>query len=258
MDELEFRQRIEADPHNLDEEALAAARENPEFQGILEQCLEFDSQLQAVLGSEAAPAALKDRLLGLPDQASTEAASSEEINDDFKNPLSQYLAMAASFILAVGAGFYLTLDSGPTIAEEAMGNQVIAHLYHENAQMEAINAGTLDRNFAIAAINSVMANSGSQFVSESFLTDMPVRYANPCPISETFNSAHLILQSSQGALNVITIDSSPVRQEFLIEDERFTGIVIPMRGGNLILVGEKNQNIEDYRSVLENEVEWVI
>jgi hypothetical protein len=155
-------------------------------------------------------------------------------------------------------GVLVSNEQGPTGSEIAFGQQVIEHLYHEIEEMDAINAGNLQRVITMPTVNEVMANSGSRISEGNFLSAMPVRYAVPCLIAEPYSSSHLILQSEQGAINLITINNSPVSQTFSIEDDRFSGIIIPMNGGNLIIVGEKNQNLDRYRDRLESEVEWII
>jgi hypothetical protein len=49
-----------------------------------------------------------------------------------------------------------------------------------------------------------------------------------------------------------------VQAEFAIGDERFSGIVIPVEGGNLILVGEKQESLNNYREIFSENVDWVI
>lgn len=255
MDELEFRKRVYADPNNLDQETLAAAGANPAFQQILDQSRAIEHRLTQLVNEPSAPTDLRQRLLMLPDQADTAGNDTQQTGG---NRFLQYYALAASFLLVLGAGYFLTAQRGPSAEEIAFGQQVIAHLYHEAAEIEAINNGTLEQLYAMPAVNQVMANSGTHFGGDSFPAGMPVRYANPCVIATPFKSSHLIVQSASGALSVIAIDNSPVSQEFSISDDRFTGIVIPMSGGNLILIGEKNQDLSDYRNQIEDDMEWVI
>lgn len=252
MDEIEFRKRVDADPDNIDQETLDAAAANPSLQGILERSRRLNSRLHELVDQTSVPGDLKARLLAIPEQEEAPARPAG------RAWYFQYYAVAACLIMAVGVGFVVGTSRAPSAAEIVFGNQVIEHLYHEEAEIDAINNGTLQRSFAMPAINQVMANSGSRFNQGAFLNNMTVRYANPCLVAEPFNSSHLILQTSQGAINVITVDNSPVSREFVIEDDRFRGVVIPMNGGNLILVGEKDQNLGEYRPAFEEDMEWVI
>ena len=83
-----------------------------------------------------------------------------------------------------------------------------------------------------------------------------VRFAKPCTILPAYESAHLVLEGRQGAVSVI--NNSPVDVEFSIRDERFIGIVVPMEQGNMILVGEKNEYLNQFASMFSKNVEWAI
>jgi hypothetical protein len=252
MDEIEFRKRVDSDPDNIDQELLDAAASNPELQAIIDRSRQLNSKLHNLARATTAPESLKARLLEIPEQGDGQARTPR------RAAFFQYYAAAACLLLAVAVGLLMSGEQGPTAAEMAFGEQVIEHLYHEAAELDAINAGNLQRSFGMPAINQVMANSGSRFGSGEIFSTMPVRYANPCLVAKPFNSSHLILQTEQGAINILTIDNPPVSQEFSIGDERFSGIIIPMNGGNLIIVGEKNQNLDGYRSSFENQLEWII
>lgn len=252
MNEIEFRKRVDADPDNIDQEILDAAAADPALQRILDRSRHLNESINDLIAATPAPEGLKARLLAIPDHADNQEKPTR------RAWFFQYYAAAACLVLALGVIYVVGIEKGPSAQEIAFGKQVIEHLYHEAAEMDAINNGTLQRSFAMPAINQVMANSGSRFSQGAFLSDMTVRYANPCIIARPFNSSHLILQSSQGAINVIAVDNSPVSQEFAIQDDRFRGIVIPMNGGNLILIGEKDHNLGQFRSTFEDDVEWVI
>lgn len=283
MDELEFRKRVYADPDNLDQDTLDAAAANPDLQRILDQTLALNGQLMDLAAASIPPSGLKARLLAIPEQADTTQASAEAnarasdelaarrarasaqsnaagnaSHADKLGGQRRYYAIAACLLLAVGLSIALPVNRGPSAEEMAFGNDVIAHIYHESEQLNAIAAGALGTSVAMPTISNVMANSGSRLSNASFLQNMPVRYAQPCDIAQPFQSSHLILDGDQGAINVITINNSPVSQEFSIGDDRFSGVVIPMRGGNLILITEKNQDPSAYRGMIEDNVDWVI
>ncbi len=67
-----------------------------------------------------------------------------------------------------------------------------------------------------------------------------------------------MLEGSQGAVSMIVIKNSPVDFEFSIRDERFIGIIVPMNQGNMILVGEKEKDLNQFSAMFSENVEWVI
>ncbi len=259
MDELEFRKRIEADPHTMDQEILDAASANPGLQRILDQTRFLENRISDEVAATAAPAGLRERLLAIPQtDIAPESKQAELSNSNASQPWYRNFALAASLVIAIGASATFFVERGPDARELAFANQVIEHIYHEMSQIDAINAGTLLREFTMPTVNQVMANSGTQIRNADFLLQMPVRYANPCFIITASSSSHLILQSEAGAINVITINNEPVSQEFLIGDERFSGIVVPLAAGNLIIIGEKEQELGNYRDLFADNLEWVI
>ena len=262
MDELEFRKRVYSDPNNLDQETLDAASANPELQRILDQTRQIESRIDELAhDTKAAPEYLRAQLLAIPDWEPESTGPSQTDADKPKTgiqPWYRHFALAASLVLAVGATASFFIERGPNADELAFGSQVMSHVYHEEAEIDAINAGILLTSFTTPAVNEVMANSGSHLSNAEFLQQMPVRYANPCLIAAPFNSSHLILQSNDGAINIIAVDNEPVSQEFLIGDERFSGIVVPLSHGNLIIIGEKDRNLDDYRDLFSDNLEWQI
>jgi len=46
MDELEFRKQVYANPRDLDEEILEAARANPDYQKLCDETVSFDEHAE--------------------------------------------------------------------------------------------------------------------------------------------------------------------------------------------------------------------
>ena len=259
MNEIEFRKRVLAEPGNPDQDILDAARQNPVFQDFLEQAQRLDQNLNAMVSELPVPGDLRARLMAIPAQTDSSAAVNNVVAlPARRKPRLQALAVAACLLLAIGITMTLNRDAAPSAADFAMGNQALAHLYHENPQLAAMSTGELDRNFGLEEINSVMMQAGSELTNASLPSELPVRYANPCLIVPGFQSAHLILQSDSGPLSVMVINNSPVEQEFRVNDDRFSGLVIPMEKGNLILISERPEALDSYRGTLTASVSWTI
>ena len=257
MDELEFRKRVYANPKEISQEVRNAAAANPVLQKILDETVALDADISELANSIAVPAGLAEKLLAIPETVDTQATS-REASKPSSNNLFQYYAIAASLIFALGIGAIVTLGGGPTSTELAFGSEVINHLYHEVREIDAIKNGTDLSTVTMPAVAAVMAEATTQFSDEEFLQSMPVRFAKICVVIPTYHSAHLMVQGTQGAVNIIVIDNSPVTSEYLINDDRFNGIVVPMGNGNLILIGEKDENLDTYKSMFSENVEWVI
>lgn len=253
MDELDFRKRVYTNPGELDREILDAASANPAFQKIIDETLQLERDIVALTNSVSASDALADRLLNIPASANSVTAG-REASKPSSNNFFQYYAVAASLLLALGIGAVITLGGGPSPSEIAFGSDVIRHLYHEVNEIDAINDGTYLATATMPNVVDVMAQAGTQFNDEEFLQAMPVRFAKICVVLPDFDGAHLMIEGNRGAVNVILINNSPVTSEYSIQDDRFRGMIVPMEGGNMILIGEQDENLEDLKTMFAQNV----
>lgn len=254
MDEIEFRKRVYANPQEISQEILHAASTNPAYQKILDETLLLEQQVSALVNNVPVPEGLAERLLAI----TSTTAEGREASKPSSTSFFQYYAMAASLLLAVGIGAVVTMGGGPSQTEIAFGSEVIQHLYHEVNRINAINDGSDMSIVAMPVVIEAMAQADSQFNDEAFLRSTPVHFARPCIVLPAFHSAHLMLEGSRGAVNVIVINNSPVATEFSIQDDRFHGVVVPMTEGNLILIGEQDENLDELKSMFAQNVGWAI
>jgi hypothetical protein len=265
MNETDFRKRIYSNPLEPDEETLEQANGNPRLSKILGETQQMEKQMQSILNTVAVPRDLQAKLLAIPssddsNQSPAHAPQRFEDKPAASANYFQYFAIAASLVLALGVSFSLTFnpESGPSSAELAFGNEVLQHLYHEDAEIAAINSGAELPTVGMPMIRNAMAPVGTQLKPASVAMAAAVKFAKPCIIIPAFESAHLILQSSQGAINVFVINNSPVSMEYAIKDDRFSGIIMPTDKGNMILVGESNTDLTEYKKLISENVDWVI
>lgn len=263
MDEIEFRKRVYTNPLAADQEILDIAAGNSELQETLKQTQNMEKDMHGIMNSVSVPDGLKEKLLAIPEMEQPEDSSAATLQALAAKPAAnsnyfQYFAVAASLVLALGVTFSLTYNSGPSTAEIAFGNEVLQHLYHESVEVDAVTNGTSETVVGMPMIRDAMIGVGTQLVSNSFMETMPVRFAKPCNIIPAYDSAHLIIEGSKGAVSVFVINNSPVSVEYKIQDERFNGVVIPMSEGNMILVGEQSEDLGQYKDLFSQNVDWVI
>lgn len=264
MDELEFRKRVYANPRDLDDEILEAASANPDYQKIVDETLAFEESLGSLIDGPEAPEGLIAQLLTIPEKDEMASPAAAPANSNVspirarKQSFFQYYAVAASLVLAVGIVFSLSFNGGPSSADIVFGDELLAHLHHDIEEIDDITNGETYAVLGLDEVNFSMANAGTRLVSYDGAQEFDVRSAKPCEILPAYQSAHLVLQGSHGAVSVIVINNSPVDVEFSIRDDRFNGIVVPMEQGNIILVGEKNEDLNQYASMFSENVEWVI
>lgn len=259
MDEIEFRRRVYANPNEPDQETLDAASANPAFLQILQQTQVLEQGLNSALNDVAAPADLQAKLMAIADADQTNTVVTEITAKSSKvQNFFQYYAMAACLLLAVGVTFSLNLNTRSSSAELAFGDAILAHLYEDSEEINAISSGLFDDVVSIPVVNASMADTGIRLLNSESMRSVAIRSAKPCEILPAFYSAHLLVNGTQGAVSIIVINNSPVSAEYSIRDSRFNGIVIPMEGGNMILVGEKNENLDQYKALFTESVERII
>jgi hypothetical protein len=223
----------------------------------------MDEDMRGIMDAVEIPDGLKEKLLAIPQTDEAEGPSEKTLKALAQKPAAnssffQYFAIASSLMLALGVTFSLTYNSGPSPAEIAFGNEVINHLYHESVEIEAINSGLSLGPVGMPMIANAMTGVGTRLISNSFIAKTPVRFAKPCIIIPAYDSAHLMIEGSEGAVSIFVINNNPVSIEYKINDDRFNGIVVPMGNGNMILVGEVNEDLGEYKELFSENIEWVI
>ena len=67
-----------------------------------------------------------------------------------------------------------------------------------------------------------------------------------------------MVPGDSGAVSVFVINNSPVESEFRIQDDRFHGMIVPLDEGNMVLIGEEGENLDQYKELFSGNMEWVI
>ncbi|MCB1664610.1 MAG: DUF3379 family protein [Pseudomonadales bacterium] len=242
MDDLEFRRRAFANPHDQDPEFLAAAAASPERSRVLSQLQVLDERVSKAARSVPVPKDLAARL-----KAREVPAHKPE-----KTSMRRYFAVAASLIVAIG----LILSPGlitarPSAADMKFHDDVIGHVYREIARYSP----GLD-DISLNQINSVLEETGGHLRDDDQIKQMHFKFANGCSIAQNSKGAHIVLDGSRGAVSVIVVHNSPVTTKFDVNDSRFAGKIIPFGEGNLIIVGEKDEPLDVYENMIESAFEW--
>lgn len=251
MDNSEFEIRVLANPRDHSQDFLDALKEDPSRQQLLDDVKAIDQRLRKSLTSVPIPEGLANQL-----KAAVRGDKESESNVVVLNRpwySNRGIALAASLVLALGVTYSVLFnDTGPTAADLAFSQQVMEHVY-----MELDEIGS-QANLDYQMVNSVLGVVGAQMRTTDSMDNLNINFAKPCFIIPQTRSAHLALVGNQGVVNIIVVSNSPVQSEFSISDDRFTGVVIPIDGGNLILVGEKQESLNNYRELLAENVDWII
>ena len=54
----------------------------------------------------------------------------------------------------------------------------------------------------------------------------------------------------------MVIPNEPIGGQIAISDDRFEGVITPTPGGNLVVIGEKEESIQQYSTMLAANITW--
>lgn len=190
---------------------------------------DFDARLRATLQRVQPPAGLHQRLLDLPAQASAEVARGSRF-------LQRLLPFAALLLVALGLGLMFQPEADPTLVRE-----ILTHVHFEEPYFG--DGRVLSASEIEARMSPVTGTQLQQFgVTEA----LAVTFAKDCLIAEK-HSMHLVVRGENGPVNLMMIPGRVVSHETNISDEHFDGLMTPVSGGTLVVVGHKHEPIQRYR-----------
>ena len=243
MDDLEFRKRALANPHDSDEDFVAATGSTPERMRLVQDIQALDKRIVETVSAVTVPADLATRL----------KSRQPRVCRPVKSVWSSYYAMAASLVIAVGVILSIGLQSAnPSAADLQLHDDALRHVYREEPRYEsAVN------DLSWQQINAVIAEAGVHLRDNERIKTMHIKFANGCRLASG-TGAHIVLEGTKGSVSVLIVHSSPVKTRFDVNDPRFAGKIIPFGEGNLIIVGEKEEPLETYEALLTDAFEWAI
>ena len=242
MNDKQFTELAHANPHDTSEEFLRAAKESPERERLVTELKAFDSKLSAALKSVTAQDSLQESLLNIPAGHTVEAA-----ND---NSWRRYSALAATLIFAVVIVFQ-TNTSDPENLEQV----VFTHIYDELDFLTMTDQiVTLDS--ANELMNSLV---GGHFEQTDVTRNIEINVAKDCLIAlenAMIQGVHMVIKGEKGPMTVMLIPTESVEDEVHFSDNRFDGIISPFPGGNLVVMGEKEEEILQFNNLIAGNISW--
>jgi hypothetical protein len=251
MNTNEIIERLWANPDDTSAELIAALAANPQLVAEQKTARDFNTRLRQGMHSVNADAALRQKLLQLPDQTENLVIADVSVapaalvagND---NIWRRILPVAACLILVFGLVFYYRPDLNVELE-----NEIFAHVYAEERFLNGDTAIPLNE------VNARMENVlGAHLLTSADTKKLNVTFAKDCWIAKG-KAMHLIVQGQTGAVTMIMIPASVASSEFNISDEHFRGVVSPTTGGGtLVVIGNKQEPIEEYRKLLSTNLDW--
>ena len=210
---------------------------------------ELDELIRRELLSVTAPAELRQKLLQPEQLASRMRARFAILGGISANDmLRRALPVAACLLVALGIAFWSS-DERAMLEKE-----IFTHMYLEG-QLD--NAGYDE--ISIATVNARMEDWMGAHLDLADDEDVKVTFAKDCWVAKQV-AFHLIMKGETGAVTVMMIPArdgaAKEQDEFDISDPQYSGLVTPTEGGYLVVVGNKQEAIAEYRNLLSSKLDW--
>ena len=221
MDDLEFRRRVFANPNTTDQDVNNAAKADEEKARLKASLQSLDSKLSQAV-KVPVPDDLAYKLIW------------QQATEDFnrhKRRSNWMVAMAASVAFMVGITATMLYQAQP----HNLSNDALAHVRYAELELPHSNV-----DVDMQQVNAKLAGFGGHFTQS--LGNVTV--ANYCTLNTT-QSLHLILDTEQGQMSVFIVphrDNLDMPANFA--DDKFHGESWALQKANIMVVGDKNANLE--------------
>ena len=235
MDDLQFRRTLLADPNSQDPEFVSAKKADPKRQQYAQEIDSLNNKIEQVLNVPV-PEDLCDHLILRQTMAS---------HRQQKRKSRTHLALAASVAFAFGLTInFMQFSSAYT----GIDDYALAHVYHEKG---SFNNAT-DIRVSLTSLNDKMASFDGNFsdvVGELISADY-------CRF-DGIKSLHLVFQGKSSPVNVFVV---PNRDEVLFSeqfsDAQLQGVAKQFGSQNVIVVGDKQESLEQWQKNLAKNIQW--
>jgi len=239
LSEQEFAEALGADPRHVPA-PLSPARY---AQWLAAQ--DMETQLESSMRNITAPVDLSMRLLAIADAPGETGVFPATTSANESIFWQRLLPTAAILMLAIGIGWYYQLDSTLSLQDDLFG-----HLYAEEPYYPP------NQHYDLADVNAHLETAmGAHLKLNAQTQSMDVTFVKDCLVAKLVGT-HLVMQGHEGPVNIIMLPGSVVETETLINDDHFSGLVSPAFGRTLVVIGNKQETIEEYRNLVNSSLEW--
>lgn len=230
----DYRQKIATDPSYQGGEAHLSA---------CADCRAFRDEMRVLDQKIARALAVSVPELRIPDlpELDTTGVVSLTARRSFKAPV--WMAVAATVVLAAFVGLRMI---GGNVAYPTLADEIVAHLDHEPYALRVTDEPVDDRRLAKVVPASVAAMNHDAGL---------ITYAQTCVINGK-EIPHLVIQGEQGPVTVLLLPNEAVDSPIPIEGESINGVILPVGGGSVAIIGERNEKLEAIRENVVNSVTW--
>jgi hypothetical protein len=154
-----------------------------------------------------------------------------------------WLAVAATIVLAAFVGLRMV---GSNVTYASLADEIVAHLDHEPYALRVTDEPVSDRRLA----KVVPANVADMNHDAGLIT-----YAQTCVINGK-KIPHLVVQGEHGPVTILLLPDEAIDDAVQLEGESINGVLLPVGGGSVAIIGERNEKLETIQENVVNSVTW--
>ena len=232
----EFRETIWAEPAATGSALDAHAAQCPACRACRDEARALDARIAAALAID-----LPD--LKMPDLDTTTGADVVQLKRRPRFSQPTWFGLAAGLALAAFFGLQLMqsdVDTAPLAA------QVLEHLDHEPGSRVVTSVAVPERT-----LDAVVGKEVAELTPGIGL----ITYARSCVINGRA-IPHLVIQGERGPVTLLLMPDEPIEHSIALEGEGVNGVILPLGGGSIAIVGERDEPIDAISNRVVDSVKW--
>lgn len=180
------------------------------------------------------------RMPELPDIDATDVVSLP-VRRRFTVPVQ--LAVAATVVLAAFVGLRMF---GSNVTYPSLADEIVAHLDHEPYALRVTDEPVSDRRLA-----KVVPADVARMDHDAGL----ITYARTCVINGK-KIPHLVIQGEHGPVTILLLPDEGIDDAVPLEGDSINGVLLPVGGGSVAIIGERNEQLDTIQQNVVNSVTW--
>jgi len=229
-----YREAIGADPSYDGGEAHVSA---------CADCLALRDELRSLDRKIGRALAISVPELRMPDLPDVDTSSVVPLATRRRLTAPAWMAVAATIVLAAFVGIRMY---GSTVTYPSLADEIVAHLDHEPYALRVSDEPVDDRRLAkVVPANVAKVNHDAGLVT----------YAQTCVINGK-KIPHLVIQGERGPVTILLLPDEAIDDAVQLEGESINGVLLPVGGGSVAIIGERDEALETIRENILKSVTW--
>jgi Protein of unknown function (DUF3379) len=153
-----------------------------------------------------------------------------------------WLGLAASVAIAAVLGIRLLTNDA---VQPSLAAEILAHLDHEPEALRVT-----DTAVSAQRLDAVVGTRAEMDTSPGLVT-----YATTCVING-HTVPHLVIQGERGPVTILLLAEETIDAAIPIEGEGVSGVILPVGGGSIAVIGERDESLDKIEEQVAKSVHW--